>query len=99
MSHLVSGALAQLDGDVHLPAAAINSDVHGVSRAFAVQDHVQIKLSADLLTVDGDDDIATDGDAAHASLGDAVSTVETCGSRGASVAHRFDQQTVVDRQV
>src|ERR1700674_2299852 len=98
-SDSVPGALAKLDGKVHFLAAAINGDVHRISRAFAVQNQVQIKLIAHLLTVDGDDDVATNCDAAHAGLGNAVAAVQTCGSSGTATGHGFDQQAVLNGQV
>src|SRR5216684_2221894 len=68
----VSGAFAEFDGNVHFFAAAI--DRHGdiVAGALVVEDEVDVELIRDFLAVDGHDDVATDGDPAHACFRDAI---------------------------
>src|SRR5713101_3597860 len=95
----IAGAFAELDGDVHLFAAAIDRDVDCVARAFAIQDDVDIELPRDLLAVDGDDDIAADVNAAHAGLHQAITTANPGGSGRATGTGDFNEQAFLNRQV
>src|SRR6266850_3470805 len=95
----IAGAFAEFDGDVHLLAAAIDSDIHGVARAFAIEDDVDIKLTRDLLTVDGDDNIAADVNTAHASLYQAIPAADPGNSGRAAESRDFNEQAFVNGQV
>src|SRR6267143_2404686 len=95
----IAGAFAELDADVHLLAAAIDSDVHRVARAFAIEDDVDIELTRDLLAVDGDDDIAADVNAAHAGLYQAITAANPGGGGGAAGSGDFNEQAFLNRQV
>src|SRR6266852_4548474 len=95
----VASALAEFDGDVHLLAAAIDSDVHGVARAFAIEDDVDVELTSYLLAVNGDDDIAADVNAAHAGLHQAITTANPGGSGRATGSGDFNEQAFLNRQV
>src|SRR2546422_8218385 len=94
-----AGAFAELDGDVHLLAAAIDRDVHRVARALAIEDDVDIELTRDLLAVDGDDDIAADVNAAHTGLHQAITAANPGGSGRAAGSGDFNEQAFLNRQV
>src|ERR1700681_4160255 len=95
----IAGAFAELDGDVHLLAAAVDGNVHGVAGAFAIQDDVDIELPRDFLAVDGDDDIAADVNATHASLYEAITTANSGNSGRAPGSGDFNEQAFLNRQV
>src|SRR6266478_2158129 len=95
----VAGAFAELDGNVHLLTAAIDSDVHRVARALAIEDDVDIELPRDLLAVDGDDDIAADVNAAHAGLYQAITAANPRSGGGAAGGGDFNEQAFLNRQV
>src|SRR6266850_2986044 len=95
----VAGALAELDGDVHPLAAAIDSDVHRVARALAIEDDVDIELTRDFVAIDGDDDIAADVNAAHAGLYEAITTANSGNSGRAAGSGDFDEQAFLNGQV
>src|SRR5712664_3780325 len=96
---LVAGAFAEFDGDVHLLAAAINSNVHRVARALAIEDDVDVELTRDLLAVDGDDDITADVNAAHAGLYEAITTANPGNSGRAAGSGDFNEQAFLNGQV
>src|ERR1700682_345928 len=95
----VAGAFAEFDGDVHLLAAAIDGDVHGVAGTLAIEDDVDIELPCDFLAVDGDDDIAADVNAAHAGLYEAITTANPGSSGRAAGSGDFNEQALLNRQV
>src|SRR5438045_9407192 len=93
----VAGAFAQLDGNVHLFAATKERHRHVVAGTLVVEEEVDVELTGDFLTVDGHDDVATDGDPAHASFRDTIATLNAGGSgrtalRGA--LHRSEERRV-----
>src|SRR5260370_17389613 len=63
---LVAGAFAELDGDGHFFAAAIDGHGDVVTGALVVEHEIDVQLAGDFLAVDGHNDVATDGDPAHA---------------------------------
>src|SRR5882762_1470639 len=76
-----AGALAELDGDVH-----------GVARALAIEDDVDVELTRDLLAVDGDDDITADVNAAHAGLYEAITAANPGSGGRAAGSGDFNEQ-------
>src|SRR6267143_2832508 len=95
----IAGAFAELDGNIHFLAAAIDGDDHRVARAFAIEDDVDIELTRDLLAVDGDDDIAADVNAAHAGLYQAIPAANPGNSGRAAGSGDFNEQAFVNGQV
>src|SRR6267378_1368136 len=95
----IAGAFAELDGNIHFLAAAIDGDVHRVARAFAIEDDVDIELPRHLLAVDGDDDIAADVNATHAGLYEAITAANPGGSGRAAGSGDFNEQAFLNRQV
>src|SRR6266404_3873833 len=94
-----AGAFAELDGDVHLLAAAIDRDVYRVARALAIEDNVDIELTGDFVAIDGDDDIAADVNAAHAGLYEAIPAANPGNSGRAAGSGDFNEQAFLNRQV
>src|SRR5882724_5251074 len=94
-----AGAFAELDGDVHLLAAAIDRDVYRVARALAIEDNVDVELTGDFVAIDGDDDIAADVNAAHAGLYQAIPAANPSNSGRAAGSGDFNEQAFLNRQV
>jgi len=97
--YLVSTLFAELDGDVHLLAAAIDRDVDRVAGALAIQDYIDIELPCDFLAIDGDDDIAANVNAAHAGLYEAIAAANPGSSGRAAGSGDFNEQTFLNRQI
>src|SRR5258708_37414133 len=95
----VSGAFAEFDGNVHFFAAAI--DRHGdiVAGALVVEDEVDVELIRDFLAVDGHDDVATDGDPAHACFRDAIATLNAGGSGRPALSGSLHKQSLFHGQI
>src|SRR5882672_6945919 len=96
---LVSGAFAELDGDVHFFAAAIERHGYVVAGALVIESEVDVELAGDFLVVDGHDDVAADGDLAHACLGDPIATLNACVSGRPTVRGSLHKQAFFDGQV
>src|SRR6266704_1747337 len=81
---LITGAFAEFDGDIHFFTAAVNADLHGVPGSLAIQDHVHVESTGNLLVVDGDDE---------------VPAVEARSSSGSASRHRLDQQSFLNGKI
>src|SRR5258707_9916077 len=79
---LITGAFAEFDGDIHFFAAAANADLHGLPGTLAIQDHVHVERTGNLLVVDVDDDFPADSDTPHARKDLADHPVEARGTSG-----------------
>src|SRR5260370_28351307 len=77
---LVAGAFPELDGNGHFFAAAIDGHGDVVAGALVVEDEVDVQLGGDFLAVDGHNDVATDGDPAHACFRDSSAALNAGGS-------------------
>ncbi len=95
----VSGALAELDRDVHFFAAAINGDGNAVAGALVVEDEIDVELAGDFLVVNGGDDVTADGDLAHASFRDTIAAMNTGGSGRPAFRRSLHQQALLDGQI
>src|SRR5881392_936172 len=95
----VAGAFAQLDGNVHLFAATKERHRHVVAGTLVVEEEVDVELTGDFLTVDGHDDVATDGDPAHASFRDTIATLNAGGSGRTALRGALHKQALFDGQI
>src|SRR5580693_8037981 len=95
----VAGAFAELGGNIHFLATAVEADGDGVAGTFAIQYEVDVVLRGNILTVNGDDDVTTDGDPAHASLRVAIASMNSGDSGRPAASHAFHQQAFLHGQI
>src|SRR6266852_7887879 len=88
----VPGAFAELYGDVHFFAATVDGDADAVTGALVVEDEINVELAGDFLVVNGGDDVAADGDPAHARFGDTIAALNAGGGGGAPFRRSLDKQ-------
>src|SRR5438132_14035460 len=79
LHHFSAGAFAELHGDIHFFAAAIERYRHGIARPFPVEEHVHVELPCNFLRVNSNNDVATDVDPAHAGLRYAIAAANSGG--------------------
>src|SRR5260370_27491557 len=96
---LVAGAFAELDGDGHFFAAAIDGHGDVVAGALVVEDEIDVQLAGDCLAVDGHNDVATDGDPAHACFRDTSATLNPGGSGRPTLCGSLHEQALLHGQV
>src|SRR5260370_15213767 len=96
---LVAGAFGELDGDGHFFAAAIDGHGDVVTGALVVEHEIDVKLAGDLLAVDGHNDVATDGDPAHACFRDTSATLNPGGSGRPTLRGSLHEQALFHRQI
>src|SRR5260370_27009591 len=96
---LVAGAFAELDGNGHFFAAAIDGHGDVVAGALVVEDEIDVQLAGDCLAVDGHNDVATDGDPAHACFRDTSATLNPGGSGRPSLCGSLHEQALLHGQV
>src|ERR1700676_1907931 len=94
-----AGAFAELDGNVHLLASAIEGHGHAVARALVIEDQVDVELTHDFLAVDGHDDVASDGDLAHACFRDTITTLNAGGCGRTALRCSLHKQTFFYGQI
>src|SRR5437764_3741253 len=95
--HLLS-CFSQRHIYIHLPLAAIDGDADGIARAVIVHDMAEILLILDVLTVNRDDEVASDRDRSIAEVSAFVATVQAGAVSSASRNHLHDQQPRVGCQ-
>src|ERR1700676_309650 len=96
---LVVGALAELNGQFYFFAAKIDGQRDGVTRAFAIQQDVEVKRTGDFLAVNRDDEVATDGDSLHPGAHYAIPSADTCYGGRSTFGRRFYQQAFLRGQI
>src|SRR5260370_13591507 len=96
---LVAGAFPELDGNGHFFAAAIDGHGDVVAGALVVEDEVDVQLGGDCLAVDGHNDVATDGDPAHACFRDSSATLNAGGSGRPTLRGSLHEQALFHGQV
>src|SRR6266700_7381199 len=95
----VARAFAELHGNVHFLSTTVNGYRDGVARTLAVENQIDVELTADFLIVNGGDDVAADVNSSHASLHDPVPAANSCGSSRAAGSYEFHQQAFLNRQI
>src|SRR5262245_40357937 len=94
----VARALGELDLDVHLFAAAEQSDGDFVPGAPFVQDQIHVQGRRDLLFVDGGQHIPADVKAPHAGLRDTIAAADAGLGRGAAPRGGLHEQSLLSRK-
>src|SRR5258708_31225688 len=95
----VAGAFAELHGDVHFLSTTVNGYRDGVARTLAIQNEIDVELTADFLIVNGGDDDAPDVNSSHAPLHDTIPTANSGGGSWATGRDRFHQHAVLNTQM
>src|SRR5437879_5359894 len=95
----VAGAFAELDRNVHLLASTIEGHGHVVAGALVVEDQVDVELTNDFLAVDGHDDVASDGDLAHACFHDTIATLNAGGCGRSALRGSRHKQALFHGQI
>src|SRR5260370_20029715 len=76
----VSGAFTELNGNVHLFAAAVECHLHCIARSLPVEQHVHVELTRDFLRVNLDNHVSADVDPPHACFRDTIAASNPAGS-------------------
>src|SRR5260370_34593649 len=84
----VARAFAELHGNVHFLSTTVNGYRDRVARTLAVENQIDVELTADFLIVNGGDDGAADVNSSHASLHDPVPAADSFCSK---LAARSDE--------
>src|SRR6267143_1316108 len=95
----VAGAFAELDGDVHFFAAPVDGYGDAVAGALVVEDQVDVELTHDFLAVDGHDDVASDGDLAHACFHDTIAALNASSCGRTALRCSLHKQTLFHGQI
>src|SRR5882762_3149217 len=95
----VAGAFAELDGYVHFFAATVDGYGDAVAGALVVEDQVDVELTHDFLAVDGHDDVASDGDLAHACFRDTIAALNASSCGRTALRCSLHKQTLFHGQI
>src|SRR6267142_339877 len=95
----VAGAFAELDGYVHFFAATVDGYGDAVAGALVVEDQVDVELTHDFLAVDGHDDVASDGDLAHACFCDTIAALNASSCGRTALRCSLHKQTLFHGQI
>src|SRR6266704_7102559 len=95
----VARAFAELHGDVHFLSTTVNGYRDGVARTLAIQNEIDVELTANFLIVNGGDDVAADMNSSHARLHDPVPAANSRGRSRAAGSDEFHEQAFLNRQI